>query len=238
MKMILRASAAAAATMLVLGCKETTSSQFIKTGGIAAFFSVTADNPDTSKVRVELDVGGNDGTAVILDSGDKLTATANGETDDLASVSAGVYETTLKTAQGVEFAVSLERTEEEDALNNRATLPNPFSLTQPAETDSFSRANDAVHVLWTPVVTKSNGGTVSLSGPCISAWSQAVSGTEAAGITIDKATLKSINEMKPESCKVTLTVTFIDHGTVDPAFDADSQFTTSQSRTVTITSDP
>src|SRR5262245_33022060 len=131
MNMILRVCAATAATMLVLGCKESTSSQFIKTGGIAAFMSVTANNPDTSEVRVELDVGGSNGTAVILDSGDKLTATANGETDDLASISSGVYEGTLKTAQGVEFAISLDRTEEEDALNNRATLPNPFSLTQP-----------------------------------------------------------------------------------------------------------
>src|SRR5689334_17990206 len=139
MKTILRGCAAAAAMMLVLGCKETTSSQFIRTGGIAAIMSVTADNPDTSTVRAELDVGGPNGTAVILDSGDQLSATADGETQDLASVSAGVYEARFNTTKGVEFTITLDRAEDEDAPGSTAFLPDPFIISSPADDATYSR---------------------------------------------------------------------------------------------------
>lgn len=236
MKTIFRVCGAIFATMLALGCKETTSSQFIRTGGIAALMSVTADNPDASTLRVELDVGGPDGTAVILDAGDKLSATADGETQDLASVSAGVYEATFKTVKAVDFKVSLDRAEDEDAPSSVASLPDPFTINSPIEDDMISRAN-AFQILWAPVVAKSDGGTIDISGTCIVEQSFDIAGTEGT-FGIDKGVLKDVDAMKPASCKVSVTMTFTDHGTVDPAFDQDSTFTTKQTRTVTFTSTP
>lgn len=239
MKKVLRTSAAIAATMFILGCKETTSSEFIRTGGIAAIMSVTADNPDTSTVHVELRVGGaTSNTYVILDGGDELSAsTDDGETGSLTSVAEGVYEGKFKTAKEVEFTVSLDRTEDEDAPNSKAMLPSPFVISLPAEDAAFSRAEESFTISWIPVVSKSDGGQITISGGCIQTAVYDIAGTEGM-ITVDKDVLKSSQEDKPESCKVDIVLSFSDHGTPDVAFDADSQFTTKQSRKVTITSNP
>lgn len=236
MKTTFRVSAAMAATMLILGCKETTSSEFIRTGGIAALIDITAEDADNSKVHVELRVGGDESnTFVILDGGDKLTAAAGTETKDLTSVAEGVYEGKFATGKEVEFTVALDRTEDEDAPGSKGTLPPPFTMTSPASDETHSRADDNVLVTWSPV--PDSEATIDVSGDCIFAESYTAVGALGM-LTIPKADLKSLDDMKPLSCTVTITVTCMRTGKADLAYDDESHVFTYQTRTASFTSAP
>lgn len=232
----LRIGGALLATLTFLGCKETTSSEFVRTGGIAALMSVTADSADSSVVHVELRVGGaNSNTYVILDGGDRLTATVADETKDLYSVAEGVYEGKFSTGAQVEFTVGLDRAEDEDAPNSNATLPASFTITQPLATDELSRADDSVFIVWTPVANST--GTLELSGSCIQSQSFSVSG--ASGMQVVAAgELLSTDEMMPESCTVDISISFERAGAADPAFDDDSYFNAYQVRASSFISSP
>lgn len=236
MKINWRISGALLATVTLLGCKETTSSEFIRTGGIAALMSVGAESSDLSTVHVELRVGGaQSNTYVILDNGDRLTATVDGETKDLHSVAEGVYEVEFNTAAQNEYVVSLDREEDEDAPDSKATLPAAFSIAQPQPSDELSRVDDGLFIVWTPVADTE--GTISLSGSCIQAESLSVAGS-AGMLVVNKGTLKSTDEKTPESCSVEISMTFTKEGAADPAYDEESYFRASQSRRTSFTSNP
>lgn len=237
MKTNIAMSATLVTALALLGCKETTSSEFIRTGGIAALIDVTAESDSSSKVHVELRVGGDESnTYVILQGGDKLSATAGTETNDLIAVTDGVYEATFATGKGTEFTIALDRTEDEDALENKGTLPAPFLISAPTMANELSRADDSVPILWSNAVANSEG-TIEISGPCIQSLSYSVSGS-ATSFAIPKGDLKSVDEMKPESCTVTIAMTFKRQGTTDLAFDDESYFFTYQKRSGSFTSTP
>lgn len=227
---------AAIAAFTLLGCKETTSSEFIRTGGIAALISATAESGDSSKVHVELRVGGaQSNTYVILQGGDDLTAKVGTETKDLQAVDEGVYEGTFANGGKVDITVSLDRDEDEDAPDSIATLPASFTIAQPQPEDVLSRADDGLFIAWTPV--ENAEGTINLSGVCIANASYSVSGT-AGMLVVNKGELKSFDEMKPESCTVDIDISFQRQGAADPAFDEESYFRTFQKRKAYFTSDP
>lgn len=227
--------AALAFAPLLVGCRETTSSEFIRTGGIAALIDVTADAEDHSVVRVELAVGGPFGTLVDLQSGDTLKATGGSESKDLQRVSSGVYEATFASGKSIDFSVDFERATDDDAPSNKGKLPAPFKLTMPAPSDSLSRASDELMIMWD--TAPGVDGEVELDGSCIFTTSKTVSGS-ATSITFAKAEIKNLDDKKPESCSVEAKLSFTREGTTDPAFDPDSYFHAVQERTVTFTSTP
>lgn len=235
MKMNLMLGATLAIASAVLGCRETTSSEFVRTGGIAALIDVTADAADHSQVRVELAVGGPNGTLVDLNKGDKLIASVGTETKDLQSVSNGVYEGTFATGKEVEFTVNFDRVEDKDAPDSKGTLPPPFDLTKPVATDKLSRASDALVITWDQVPNAE--GTIDVSGDCIFSYTTTVSGS-AGTMTVPKGTIKNLDDKKPETCTVEVDVSFKREGVIDPNFDQDGWFNTFQERKVSFTSDP
>ena len=236
MKTTIRFGAAVLGALALVGCKETTSSEFIRTGGIAALMSVTAESADSSKVHVELRVGGaQSNTFVILDSGDRLTAKAGDVTQDLKAVDEGVYEATFPTGAQVEFTVGLDRAEDEDAPGSRVTLPASFNITAPQPEDVLSRADDGVIIVWTPVADTQ--GAVTLSGSCITSTSYDVSGS-AGTLVVAPGELTSANEEMPESCTVDIEISFRREGTADPAFDDESYIVAYQARRASFVSDP
>jgi len=236
MKTTFRVSAAVAATMVILGCKETTSSEFIRTGGIAALVDITADSAESSKVHVELRVGGDESnTYVILDGGDKLSASAGTETKDLQAVNDGVYEGTFATGKEVEFTVGLDRAEDEDAPGSKGKLPPPFTVTSPASDETFSRANEGVMVTWSGVPNAE--GTVDVSGACILPESYSVNPGLGMFI-IPQGDLTDADAKKPVGCTAEVKLTFKRQGTADAAFDDESHVFTYQVRSTSFTSDP
>lgn len=222
--------------LLVASCKETTSSEFIRTGRIAALMSATAESEDSSTVRVELRVGSATGqTFVVLGAGDELSATAGDQVKLLHAVSEGVYEGTFATGHDVELTVDLDRASDVDAPASKAVLPAPFTFEGPQPGDELSRAKDVLLIAWTPV--PDSEGTIELEGPCIVTASYEVSG--AAGMwKLDEGEIVSVDEEIPEVCVVEIEARFQREGAADPAFDDDSYFIAHQTRKVVFTSMP
>jgi hypothetical protein len=219
-----------------LGCtKETTSSQNIKTPGIAALIDVYADTDDTATVHVKLVVAGKSSNAyVTLDGSDKLTATANGKTKTLSVVDTGIYEAKLTgVGADTEINVTLDRPDDATASDNTGLLPAPFTLDEPPS--NLSRADDPLDVTWAP----SDSGdpmTLIFDGDCVFTASEKASDTGT--FTVDKGTLKSTDSDKPKTCDVNLEVDRKRVGSADPQFDPDSYFHLSQRRTSSFTSKP
>lgn len=232
----LRVGAALATTAVLLGCRETTSSEFIRTYDIAALMDITAESESSSRVHVELRAfGAESGTYVVLHPGDRLSASAGDVSKDLIAVEEGVYEGVFATGEEVVFTIGLDRPEEQDAPGSEGTLPPPFALTSPVEEDELSRAEDAVAVVWSPAGDVE--GTIEAAGDCIAPGRFEVSG--AGGMfTIPKDTLKGAKGDEAETCTVELRVTFTRYGTADAALDEESYVRTHQVRTVSFTSLP
>lgn len=225
-----------------MGCtRESTSSQNIKTQGMAADIDVTASSDTNSHVLVDLTVGGTGigATGVILEGGDKLSATVGGETKELPSTNAGIYEADFATAAaGTEFKIMLERETDEDALNSRGVLPGPFKISSlPAAGMAPSRATDDVVITWDPAEAGSNM-TIQVDGSCIFIDTFTVP-TDSGTFTIAKGTLKSTmgTDNKPSTCDLNVKIERKATGTVDPIFE-EGEFTLTQVRSGKFTSAP
>jgi hypothetical protein len=221
------------------GCKETVSSEHIKTGGIAILTEVTARSATNVRVRTELLVGGDESnTYVILDSSDRIYAEADGDRQEMDSISQGVYEATFSAGEGgTEYRVMLRRDDDEDAENNRGALPEPFSITSDLGTDVLSRMDDDVEITWEPSGERDD---MSLEvdddvGGCIFSDGFDVSGDDGSYV-IEAGTLDSTSSSDPEECDVTATLTRERDGVYDRKLDSESWFVLRQVRSTTFAS--
>lgn len=220
-----------------MGCStETISSSDIKTHGIAATIEVIADGDTHSNVWVTLRSGGDESnTYVILDNGDKLTATAGGETKTLSSVNEGKYNATFSTgAKDAEFVVALDRPDDTDAPNSNGKLPAPFGITAPS--DGLSRASDDITIKW------DNSGSsdfmrMEIDGTCIFNYSESKI-SDTGSFTIPKGGLSSTGGDKPETCTLTLRMERYRAGSVDSALNEESSMELIQRREVKFSSAP
>ncbi len=220
--------------MAALGCsKETTSSANIRTGGIAALIDVTAKTDTTADVHVELKVGGSSSnTYVVLESGDKLTATVADETKTLTATDSGVYDVTFQdVGAGSEFKVDLERTD--GSASNSGTLPAPFAI-DPV-TPKLSRKDDDLTLSWAPA-DSGDGMSLAFEGSCIFPYSNNVSDT--GSYVVKKDTLSSTHEDTPETCDIKLMIDRSQDGVHDSAFDPESYIRMHQNRALSFTSNP
>src|SRR5262249_21504771 len=132
----------AAVTALSSACGATTSSRNIRTPGIVALIDVSSSQEGQSTVHTELVVGGaNSNTSVVLEGGDRLSAQAGDQTQDMNAVGKGDYEAKFGTSGG-EFSVSLARDVDAPAPNNKGTMPPPFEITSQFGDQPLSRKND------------------------------------------------------------------------------------------------
>ena len=223
------------------GCKETVSSDHIKTGGIAMLTEVTARSTSSVTVRTELLVGGNESnTYVILESGDRIYASADGDRQEMDSIDEGVYEAMFEVgAGGTEYAVMLRRDDGDDADANKGTLPEPFSITSDLGTDVLSRMDDDVEITWEPSgedddmsmdVDEEGVGCIYPDGFDI--------GGDDGSYVIPAGTLDSTSSDEPEECDVTAVVTRERQGSTDRAIDSESWFILRQVRSTTWASGP
>lgn len=229
-------SAACLVGLLAMGCsKETTSSSNIKTGGIAALIDVYADDDDTATVHVKLVVGGSDSnTYVDLTGGDRLIATADdGDPVELEAVDPGIYEAEFSgVGEDTEFAVTLEREDDDTASANSGKLPAPFTLDEPAS--DLSRKDDDLEVTWTP--ESSDDLHVAFDGDCIFDNDHDISDT--GSYTVEAGSLDSTGGDKPETCDIKVTLDRTREGSADSKFDRESWFKLHQRRAAKFTSNP
>lgn len=235
-KIILCATLVSSAALF--GCsKEVTSSANIKTPGMAALIDVTAENESLSTVHADMRVGGSSSnTFVILESGDRLKAEADGATKDMTAQDEGQYEAEFPTAAGgTEFKVMLEREVEDDALGNRGVMPEPFAIGA-TPTDKPSRKEADVTITWSPANSDANM-KMEVTGGCIFSETFDIPGDEGTFV-IPKGSLESTGGDMPETCDLTVTITRTKNGTADPIFDQESWFRLHQVRSAKFTSAP
>jgi len=232
--------AALASSTALFGCsREVTSSQNIKTAGIAAIIDVTAENDELSTVVAELRIGGSSSNAFVsLDGDDKLVATADDASKDMVVEDlAGVYEAEFPTAAaGVKFSVTLERAEgDETARNNNGNMPAPFKI-GPLPDTKPSRATEDITITWDTPDTSAQM-VARLNGTCIFSETIDVVGDEGT-LTIPKGKLQSTGGDMPTECEITVTMTRTRKGTADAAFDPESSFELHQVRKASFVSAP
>lgn len=234
------ALATTAALCALTGCKETTSSANIRTPGISMVLEVVARSASASTVSATLQVGGPNGTYVILDAPDELYAEADGDRKQMKAVEDGVYEAKFSVAdEGTEFVVGLDREEEDDATDNRGLLPAPFDITSTFP-DALSRADDEITVTWEP---SDQDGDMKLEiedevGGCIAFDERQNIGGDPGMYVVEKGTLESQDTDKPETCDATLTLSRSRKGSTDSVLDSESTFVLMQVRSDVFASAP
>ena len=232
--------AAALAAVALVGCTDVSSTD-LKTSGITAYFTVTANGTGNTNASAELQVKDSSTiTFVELQSGDQLTATTGGQSKTLEeSKTLGVisYNATFTgaDAEGTSYTFALQRSADTSASGNTVTLPAPFSITAPTgATLSYSRANDDIVVDYDNA-QKSDSMSFTLSGDCIEIMAGSPPG-DTGSFTIAKGSLVQ-RQGAATSCQVVLTLMRSRSGTLDPAFGAGLS-TAVQARSFTFTSNP
>jgi len=227
--------------LALTGCKETVSSDYIKTGGIAMLTTVTARSTSDVTVHTELLVGGDESnTYVILNSGDRIYAKAADEQQEMDAIEDGVYEATFDAGEGgTKYSVMLRRDDGDSAERNTGTLPEAFDITSDLGTDVLSRMDDDVELTWAPSGEKDD---MSLDvdddiGGCIFSDGFDIGGDDGS-YTIPAGTLDSTSSQHPEECDVTATITREGSGSTDGALDDESWFVLRQVRATTFASGP
>lgn len=236
-----RFHASAVLALSLFGCSSVSSSN-LKTAGLRADLGVTANGAGDTVVTAEFRVDGAALTYVALQSGDRVTAAASGQTQTLQEstlLGTTAYAASFSgaDAEGTTYRIALERDADTSAPNSTATLPAKFAITSPTGTSlSYSRANDDL------VVTYDNAGTsdamsCTVSGICINTTVLAFT-SDSGTLTIPKGSIVQAGTSSgATTCQVTLTVYRTRLGTLDPAF-AGGTVRASQARTIAFTSTP
>ena len=229
----------AIACLAVAGCRETTSSQNIKTRGIVALIEVTATGEQSSEVVVTLKVGGPaSNTYVDLEGGDLLFASADGEEKEMVAEDAGKYQADFDTgAEDTEFAVRLERDWDASADDNSGRLPAPFDITTDFGSTPLSRENDELVVEWDPSDSGDDMRLELEDGSCIFDDDFDIGG-DSGQYTVPAGEISSTDSKDPGQCDVTLKLIRRRNGQADAHFDPDSRFRLAQVRETGFVSAP
>jgi hypothetical protein len=135
------------------GCGENTDSENINTAGMWVKMKADAREDGRTRVNVELNVGGEFGTNVVLSSDEYLEVTAAGvtkrmvEDTDVLDVDYEVYMDT--NVSDTNFQISFYRSSGENIVDSYVNLPTAFEITAPLETATFT-LEDNVELYWTP----------------------------------------------------------------------------------------
>lgn len=214
---------------------ETVDSKNVRTGGISATITANATTDAATTVTASLRVGGpSSNTVVDLSGGDKIFAAAGDKRLEMVAEGSGIYQVDFNTAAAdTEFVVDLQREVDDDAPKSSGTLPAPFSFQVP--TMSTSRAQ-AIEITWSPSGTNDDM-SLEISGTCIFQRTIDIAG-DTGSHTIEPGTLASVDPNKPETCDLNVEMKRTRKGTPDLAFDPQSSFTLTQTRTAKFTSAP
>ncbi len=206
---------------------------------MTAHMSVTASESGDTSVIAEFNVGNSITDYVAISAGETVLAKVAGLSQTMSQASLlGItsYGTTFtgEGAAGTTYAVAYNRTADDvSAPGSSAALPQPFSITSPANGLSFSRANDDIAVAYADSGLPDPMSWTSDTA-CVSHAGQGLTG-DPGSFTIPKGTL--VANTAGATCSVTLTLTRTHAGSVDPAYQG-GDFNAIQARVLTFTSKP
>lgn len=224
------------AAWVASGCSlEDVDSDAIRTRGMFADMLALAPGDGTTLVRVELTVGGEDGTNVTLVGDDRLEARFGEVPAPLQRTGRGRYETQLQGDLAGEVVVELSRGPEDDPAGGSAELPEPFITSLYSDASAGIDRESEVVVTWSPTVP-GRAMAWAIEGSCL--WSES-------GVTADDGTLVLGPESfrvratrAAEDCEVEITLDRENEGVIDRAWYPFSRFRAIQRRAVTFVSVP
>jgi len=222
--------------LVASGCSlEDVDSDAIRTRGMFADMLALAPGDGTTLVRVELTVGGEDGTKVTLVGDDRLEARFGEVPAPLQRTGGGRYEAQLQGDLAGPVVVELSRGPEDDPAGGSAELPDPFIAALDTDAGAGIDRESQVVVTWAPTVS---GGAMAwaVEGSCL--WSES-------GVTADDGTVVLGPEsfrVRPsragEDCEVEIRLERESVGAVDRAWYPFSRFRAIQRRAVGFVSVP
>ena len=234
----LSAAIAVTSASALVACGATTSSTNIRTAGLVALIDITAERPDQTVVSADMVVGGrNSNTHVVLEGGDQLVASCEGDQREMSTVGNGSYAARFPRSDG-EFVVALVRGRDQDAAAPRSagSLPVPFEISSAFGDTPVSRANDALTITWTPGGTDADV-SIELEGDCIHS-AELQPGGDPGTFTIEPGKITAWKSQEKDSCNVAVRVVQTKHGQADAALGADSSVVLRQIRATRFVSAP
>jgi hypothetical protein len=218
------------------GCSlEDVDSDAIRTQGMFADILAISPGNASTLVRVQLTVGGDDGTNVTLVGEDRLEATVGEVSRELGRSGRGRYEERIDGDAANDVTVRLLRGSDDEPATATARLPEPFSMV--LENDSSEGISRSVPVIvsWSPPAA---GGTArwSVEGDCI--WSESGDTPDDGYLTLEPENLRVRGTRAGEECAVELLLERSSTGEVDPILVPGSKFRAVQLRGVAFVSTP
>jgi hypothetical protein len=198
----------------------------VPTSKMTIDFRVESSEPGTAVVRTNLNDGKALGLSYRLDGGDYLTACVIGVCHNLAdndSVTSPDYISRFDYQPGVDYVVSFNRRQSDDAPESRVALPPAFTIVTPADHQQVTDG-ETVLVSWTPsgapatvalvydADCKLANGTHAFGGGSLSA------GDGSASVAIDPIVTFSNLPSAVTRCSIAVTVRHELQGQIDPAF--------------------
>lgn len=205
---------------------ETTTSDNVDTAGIWAGLELVTSGVNTG-VTAEFNVGGRNGTNLILSSGDRVVVYAGNQSVQLEQDSDFLdidYEGTIPIASdNAEFRVALERSSATSANNSTVRLPPNFEIFTPQAFSHFSEVA-LLDVTWGP---SNPGSTVEIhaSATCPNPQdnTQNLSFSEVVNTEDDGSYSSNILSQLTDAdtdagCDLSITIERVNSGDLDPAF--------------------
>jgi hypothetical protein len=231
---------------MVVGCGESTDSENINTAGMWVRMKADARADGRTRVVVELNVGGELGTNVVLSNGEYLEVTAAGETklmvedNDVLDVDYQAYMDTNES--DTRFQIGFYRSNGENIVDSFVDLPTAFEITLPLLTDTYT-LEDNVDIYWTPernnqsirlyssVTCKNSDGNNIANGTSIFVDDNGMYSVDISSFEMFNDGTAGLDYSQP--CSMSFSLEREAFGSVDPAFSEGGTFKATQEREIT-----
>jgi hypothetical protein len=219
-----------------IGCApQEVDSDTIRTQGMFAEMLALAPGDGSTLVRVQLAVGGENGTPVTLVGDDRLEASFAAATEALVPSGRGRYERQMAADSAGDVSVQLLRGPGDADAGGRAWLPEPFVTALETDARAGIPRDAGIDVSWSPVVA---GATLSwtLAGRCL--WTQSGSTADDGAFRLEPEFFRVRGARSGEACDVELRLDREGTGSVDSPWIPGSRFRAIQRRAVRFVSVP
>ena len=203
----------------------------VPTSRISINLTVESSDPTTAVVRANLNDGRSLGTSYRLDGGDFLRACISGLCRSMAdndSVFTPDYIARFDYQPGIDYVVSFNRQQAQNAPDSRVTLPPAFTVVTPANRQQVTDGETVV-VSWSPtgaparVALSYEAQCTSASGPSSSGGTLSVDsnadGRESVRIDPIVSAARSGLPSPITRCSIDVIIRHERQGRIDPAFD-------------------
>jgi hypothetical protein len=219
-----------------IGCAaQDVDSDAIRTQGMFADMLALAPGDGSTLVRVQLAVGGENGTPVTLVADDRLEASFAEATEALVRSGRGRYERQMAADASGDVSVQLLRGPDAANAGGLAWLPEPFVAALETDASVGVSRDVGVDVSWSPAVP---GASLrwTLTGRCL--WTESGSTADDGAFRLEPELFRVRGTQRDERCEAELRLDREGPGDVDPVWIPGSRFRAIQRRAVRFPSLP